>query len=329
MKAIKAIALFSLLVICLVSCKKEVTPAQEGEFASCSNTGAILTPVAIPVLCSPDTFSLCAGRTNDIGEITVGTGLDNKIYIIYTVTGNWRLKELHLYVGNDAALPVNNSGNAVPGQFPYSKTFNAPYLVQQYMFVVTTSLNVLTIAAHASVVRVNSWGQIVESQTAWGDGCSGTRINDHGSWATKFYYTRGSCTAIATPATVICSQIPAYFYGVGTMAWPDVNGTSTGSVTVGNFDYTEGQGREIFNSADVNGIPADAKTSFVDVSTLRMSYTNCALDPQLLTSVTVAEQWLSTLGKLSPSNLPNGTQTVKDANAYMITWINAHDCNIR
>jgi hypothetical protein len=313
----------------MASCKKDLNQGlnPQSEIASSINTGLLTT--AVPTLCSPTTVSLCAGKTQSIGTVTVGTGLDNKIYVIYTVTGAWRLKDLHLYVGSDAGIPVSGGGNAVPGQFPYAVSFPAPYLVQTYAFAVTTPLDAMTIAAHAAVVRVNLAGVVVESQTAWGDGCSGVKINQsgNGSWGTKFTYNRGTCRIEA--ATVICSQAVPYFFGEGSMVWPDVNGEIEGNVTVATFNYTEAEGNDIYNTPDVNGVAPDAKSAFLQVCTMKLSYTNYLMDAGVSAAVLTIETWLVTVGKLSPTNLPAGSQAVRNATDYLTSWIATHNCGIR
>ncbi|HEX2684767.1 MAG TPA: hypothetical protein VHL77_12570, partial [Ferruginibacter sp.] len=71
--------------------------------------------------CIPGEVALIAGQTMNAGSVTV-TNDASYIYVTYTTTNGWVLTETHLYVGDCALIPVNNPGNPIPGQFPYSGT---------------------------------------------------------------------------------------------------------------------------------------------------------------------------------------------------------------
>jgi hypothetical protein len=322
MKTVKIICL-SLIAACfIVSCQKSPVSNSPAELSS-DNTPLGLV---LPELLCPKTVPLCAGRTSDIGTVTVATGIDGKVYITYTVTGQWRLKSLHLYAGPDSGIPVTNSGNPIPGQFPYHEDFSSPYMVTTYTFILSNMPTSFTVAAHAAVVKVLGL-QIIDSQTGWGDGCSGVRINPNsgGSWGTKFTYTQGNC-GIEIASTNLCSQSNTHFYSAEPLnVWADCNGVVEGDVTVGGFNYTEAEGRDIYATSNGNSMP-DAKKCFIDVSTLKLSWTNYAQDPGLFTAVTTVETWLATRGKLTPANLPNASQPVKDAANYIDNWITNNIC---
>lgn len=317
--------LVTILSVLSIACKKDIVknPADAEVVSSELGGGNPLAPVT---LCSKKTVPLCAGQTMNIGTVTVSTASDNNVYITYLVTGNWRLEALHLYAGPDAGIPVNNSGNPVPGQFPYTKTFYAPYIVQQYTFVIPNLPDSFTVAAHAAVVEVMGT-QIVNSQTGWGDGCSGTRINEKGNWGTKFTYKKGHCL----PG--LCSEQSTYFFETSQEPWPDVNGLingingiNNGNVTVGGYDYTEEEGKEIYNSPDPNGMP-DSKNAFIQVATLKLSHTDYTQHSDLLQATITIENWLyTTCGKLSPSNLPTGNPEVEKAANFLHSWIQANNC---
>ena len=321
MKTIRLICLPIFFGVLLFSCQKSTQVYSEELFYN-NASGLEFSPL----LC-PKVVPLCAGKNIQIGTVTVGTGIDGKIYITYTVTGAWRLQTLHLYAGPDSGIPVNNAGNPVPGQFPYKMDFYPPYLIQTYTFVLSNLPASFTVAAHAAVVRVGASGQVVQGETAWGDGCSGVRINPNsgGNWGTKFYYSQGNCN-IEISSTNLCSQSLDYFFSSNPLnPWVDCNGVSWGDVTVGTFNYTEAEGRNIGNSGSGNS-SSDSKKGFINVATLKLSWTNFSLESELLGAVVTVEGWLSTRGKLSPGNLPNGPQAVKDANNYISSWINNNIC---
>lgn len=140
--------------------------------------------------CEPTTVTLIAGQFIDAGTVTVSNDNDY-IYVTYTTTNGWVLTQTHLYVGDCALIPVNNPGNPIPGQFPYVGTHNN---LTTYTYQVPISRIPLEqcgcIAAHAVVKKYNSSNQVIDSQTAWGNG---VRINlSGGNWGMKFDYC--SCT---------------------------------------------------------------------------------------------------------------------------------------
>jgi hypothetical protein len=299
--------------------------------------------------CSSQEVTLCAGRTVQMGTVSVKTTADNITYVTYTTAQNWIIKELHLYVGEEAGIPTSGGGNAAPGLFPYTKTFSSPWVVKSYTFIIADLPSTYTVAAHASVARVKG-NTIIEQQTAWADGCKGTKINPSGggAWGTKFTYSCTSCIQELDPN--ICAQPYRFFfdsanYDGSTIAWYDCNEEAEGHVTVAGFNYCEEEGRAIYkagvqtttestslSNTTLNGGSAmeDAKSAFVHLAALKLSYTDYAQHPTLAAHVATVETWLGTKGKISPENLPNNANTVtRTAIAYVVDWIAAHPCQGR
>jgi hypothetical protein len=142
--------------------------------------------------CLETTVNLMAGQTIDAGYVSVIND-DANIYVTYSTSNGYTLKETHLYVGDCALIPVNKPGNPIPGQFPYNATHNN---VTTYTVTVPISAIPLgacgCIAAHAVVQKLDASGQVLDSQTAWGQG---TLINlSGGNWGMKFDYC--SCTGL-------------------------------------------------------------------------------------------------------------------------------------
>lgn len=131
-------------------------------------------------------FTLYAGQHIEAGSITVSND-NSTIYVTYQTTGGWVLDDLHLYVGDLSGLPTNGGGNPQIGQFPYavsdlngtSYTFEIP---------VDPNFECYVIAAHAAVYLEQN-GQIVQSETAWGDG----NPSAGNSWATYGDYCLLDC----------------------------------------------------------------------------------------------------------------------------------------
>jgi hypothetical protein len=340
MKTFKSVWLLAaILSVVFFSCRKSLdfepgTRSQNNSTNISSEAVSSTTVAGYSLLtqvtfCSPVTVPICAGQNSNIGSITVKTGSDNNVYVTYTLKGNWFLTQLHLFAGDDAGIPINGSGNPVPGLFPYTYTFSAPYTVQEYTFIIPNIPSTCTIAAHASVAKISTGnGNIIvlDQQTAWGDGCTGTRITSQGNWGTKFTYNKGNCEP-----PEICSKAVHYYFDSTLngedIPWVDVNGTGTsnGDVTIGGYSYSEDEGRAIYNTIDVNSM-SDAKKAFMNVATLRLSFTNYSQEADLLLAVTTIDTWLATCGKLSPSNLPAYNYAVRGAADYIHSWIGTHIC---
>ena len=136
--------------------------------------------------CPPTEVTLVAGQTINSGTVSVTNDADY-IYVTYTTAPGWYLTQTHLYVGECGLIPTNNPGNPMPGQFPYSGSHN---YVTTYTYEVPISAipagDCGCIAAHAVVKQLNGSGQVVQTQTGWGNG---TPINlNGGNWGMKFDY---------------------------------------------------------------------------------------------------------------------------------------------
>ena len=73
----------------------------------------------------------------------------------------WVIKGVHFQLSDKLnQIPVNNSGNPVPGQFTYKQDFQAPYTEDTITFTYTKPVDTngdgYYVAAHASVCQLNS-----------------------------------------------------------------------------------------------------------------------------------------------------------------------------
>ncbi|HSU29451.1 MAG TPA: hypothetical protein VLJ68_13785 [Chitinophagaceae bacterium] len=150
------------------------------------------TPATI-VYCGQTSVPLMAGQTINVGSITVGNDAVN-LYVTYAVNAGYTLQKTHLYVGTLAGLPTSGGGNAVPGQFPYKTTHIADIDMYTYTIPLASLPNAggcNVIAAHSEVVSRNEFGDLVFSETGWGQG---TRIRPNGgSWAMYFTWCNATC----------------------------------------------------------------------------------------------------------------------------------------
>ena len=270
---------------------------------------------------------LCTKTGVTIGSVTVQTGSDRNTYVIYSLTADWYFKTCSLFAGNENAIPVNNSGVTLTYNFPYQTSFSST-TYHSYIFKISGLAPIYTVAANAVALKIVN-NRIVDGQIVWGDACSGNRINS-ANWATKFSYDRLDCMI----ADLCSKPLKTYFdstrNGVD-IPWPSTGLVSlslTGSVTVNvaGYNYTEAEGRAIYNAMNGNN-PSESRSGFIRIAALKLSGTNYALDADLNNAVTTIESWLLTRGKLSPSNLPACTnQDVKTACIYLDRWIKTYVC---
>lgn len=140
--------------------------------------------------CSPSIVTLFAGQTIHAGFVTV-TNDGVNLYVEYTTNSPWLMTEAHLAVADSlAGIPQTKKGNPIPGQFPYSATFNPG--VNDFIFTIPLGSFVpgdeLFIAAHAVVTSPGGHGS-GGTQTGWGDGAGFPGAN----WATYFQYIVQTC----------------------------------------------------------------------------------------------------------------------------------------
>jgi hypothetical protein len=183
--------IFTLLftaVILLSSCEKNnETLLQNSNTASTQNNQSTTLAGRVEEDQCPQTSTqLIAGQHFNSGSVTV-TNDANSIYVTYNTANGYLLKQTHLFAGNCNAVPTNNQGNPVPGQFPYKAVhINLTNYTYQIPIASIPAGSCACIAAHAVVVKLNNAGQVIEQQTAWGNG---VRINPNGgNWGMKFDY---------------------------------------------------------------------------------------------------------------------------------------------
>jgi hypothetical protein len=141
---------------------------------------------------------------------------------------------------------------------------------------------------------------------------------------------RGGNTYLGTnggTSSGTCYQGQGYWFGRGNHTWPDMNGATAGSITIGTANYTQQQAWDIWKSSNKGGYK-DAKKAFVLLTTIQLAgnvsptYTNFSAD------VTTLSNWLATLGTLSANNVPSTSMPadVKAAYNRLKDWVEAHSC---
>jgi len=256
-----------------------------------------------------------AGQHINVGSVSVANDKDS-IYVTYTTTGDWRMRQLHLYVGKCNKLPINKSGNPVPGQFPFKKGFGG-YNATKYTFSFPKAAfdNCFCVAAHAEVAKANGSG----AETAWGQG---TRFVAKGNWGMYFSACKQTCVDPCAPKPVEgCAYSPnSLFDSEG----PQYNSWGTSNLLVGGYSYTKNE------ITDIYAISATSNYSwkgFIAVATIKASGSTVAADASVLCNVAIVEAYLASIGKVSANNLPAQVPSnIQSAIDAIEVWIVSKSC---
>lgn len=177
---------------------------------------------------TPQTVTLFAGQHIDVGTVTVWNDTDN-VYIKYETKDNWVITETHMATALSlAGIPQTKTGNPKVGNFPYNDQHSPP--VTEYTYVVNykdagyAPGNILYIATHAVVKLLNENGEIIQEETAWGNGEGFPGKN----WAMYFTYEIQACVPIVIKPGDFRTQTQG---GWGTGA----NGNNPGAYRDANF----------------------------------------------------------------------------------------------
>lgn len=190
-------------------------------------------------------FTLYAGQNIDVGTVSVSNDSDS-IYVTYTTTGGWLIYETHVYVGDVAGIPTNNSGNPQIGLFPHNMTHSG---VSSFTvaFAIDENLDCYAIAAHAVVGITNPDGT-VQTETAWSNG---NDINDGGSWATYSEYCLQDCCEY--------EEVVYEYYGGQNILTGNLTVTNDDQNLYVTFNFSGGwvAGQTHLYVGDASGIPVN------------------------------------------------------------------------
>jgi hypothetical protein len=261
------------------------------------------------------TVNFIAGQHILVGNIEVYNSADS-IYVTYKTTGDWRMRTLHLFVGKCNQLPVNKSGNPVPGRFPYSKSFGS-YCATEFTFRFLKSAfdSCFCVAAHAEVARANG----SQAETAWGQG---TRFVQKGNWGMYFNVCKQACLDPCAPQpNEGCSHSPISLFDIEGNKY-NIWGSS--NITIGGFQYNKSEIIEIYELQPTGN---DAWKAFIAIAAIKISGNNVSSDASVLCHAAVVEAWLASLGKLSSGNLPpTAPATVQPSLNALVQWVSANEC---
>jgi len=122
------------------------------------------------------------------GEINV-TNDEENLYVEFVAYDDWFLGETHLAVADTLeGIPQNRADNPIPGHFLHNQEHDQ--VVKEYTYEISlaeydyNSNDLLYLAAHANVQKFDEEGNVIQEETAWGDGEDFEGKN----WATYFNY---------------------------------------------------------------------------------------------------------------------------------------------
>ena len=159
-----------------------------------ANGGEDSPTVAIPMVASvnsgTDSAVLYAGQDMDVGDVRVSyDGTDNLTVEFVVVSDNWALAETHVHVAATLEdIPQTKNGNPIPGKFDYSAEYiPADRTASDTLVIAVGQLeegDSIYIAAHAEIVKLDADAQIIQEESAWGDGQDFEGAN----WATYIVF---------------------------------------------------------------------------------------------------------------------------------------------
>ena len=178
-----ALGVITMGAVFISSCQKEENVQSTSEKVTIGNT-------------DNSCVDLLAGQTIVSGEVCFedydsnNDGYPDVLKVCYNTTGGWELTEVHFFIGSSVnEIPMTNSGNPIPGQFPYksgnitgetSYCFEIPF--SAFGMTCPSSGTHFTVAAHAAVRKLLPGGGY-QTETGWG---AGERIKKKGNWGTFF-----------------------------------------------------------------------------------------------------------------------------------------------
>jgi hypothetical protein len=118
-----------------------------------------------------------------------------------------------------------------------------------------------------------------------------------------------------------CSLSMGYWFAKPNLVWP-------GTVTIGGKIYTQAEGKAIWNTSNAGGM-RDAKMAFLQVAAIKLSGSSVALNATVWADVAIAEAYLSTIPKLTPSTIPKNSSASKaagEAGGRIGKWIDDNHC---
>jgi len=248
---------------------------------------------------------LYADQTLDVGMVSVWNSREN-LQIQIKPSGEWLIRAVHIYVGTDP-VPTKND-NAIPGKFPYKKTYSNPVSKHTTVVNLKDDLNfswgepwenqrVQNIAVHVDLVILQGKRNIVAEETSWAFGSNEFEGSQWGWWFNYEMTHPKRGHFIDSPVGGLSFETP----------------THTGKTDEsGGFDYFPGERVELAIGSILLGRPlADHKISPLDI--FESADTNFDTDMPVINPVINMARLLQSLdADASPKEGINITEDVAD-----------------
>lgn len=143
------------------------------------------------------------------------------------------------------------------------------------------------------------------------------------------YYKSGKITGCGTFTFtgLGCEEVVVEGYSYSQGFWFAKPQTiwSNGSLTIGGQTYTQEEGKAIWNATNKKGL-ADSKAGFTQAAAIKLSAELNLVSPtaSVWADVTIVENYLKTLSKLTPTYLPTANASAKAAAGRISVWIADH-----
>jgi hypothetical protein len=147
---------------------------------------------------------LMAGQHYIAGRIDVeivNEGGEDFVYISYITNDDWIIKMTHLYAGDRDGIPETKKGNPKPGVFEKRMDYSANVISDfevEYRIPSEAFESCFYIAAHAEVAKIDDKGNIIQTETGWGEG----EEFEGNSWAMYFEFSKNLCEEDVDPRDV-------------------------------------------------------------------------------------------------------------------------------
>jgi len=93
----------------------------------------------------------------------------DSLYVDLATTGNWWLQAASIYVGALTNMPQTPNGNPKVEHFPYQQSYSPEKKTTRFAIPLAGLPSCFIVAVHAEARKIVN-GQLVQSETAWGQG---------------------------------------------------------------------------------------------------------------------------------------------------------------
>ena len=198
---------------------------------------------AAPAVCgTPQEVTLWAEQTKDAGTVTISNDKDN-LYVDFDITAPWAMTESHVAVADTlAGIPMTNKGMPKIGNFGLQRSYAPPASSETYV-IPRPDLSLdpnqeVVVAAHATLVSLNSDGSVAARETGWADG---SWFVDRGSWATYVSYIRQDCVVDPPVETATQTAFAKDVTGGSATCFLDLDLNDDGKGDFNRWGWTNGE----------------------------------------------------------------------------------------